>query len=228
MTALKTAIEQSRAVWEQWNELGVDNRVVLLEKWADILGNRGAPYSDAAEMVRFQCNQATHLIAETEWMPGPTGETNELYCAGRGTFLVAGNGETALAGQLAAALVAGNTVVLCAEGEVGTALVADLAKAGCPDRVVQQYANPSDEELAHVPGIDGVAFCGDAQQVHKMDVALSLREGALVQVVAETDTQNLPEIGSPVYLLRFVTECTRTINITAVGGNATLLELGSG
>ena len=32
---------------------------------------------------------------------------------------------------------------------------------------------------------------------------------------------------SPHYLLRFITERTRTDNTTAVGGNATLLELGA-
>ena len=35
-----------------------------------------------------------------------------------------------------------------------------------------------------------------------------------------------PKAGGPHYLTRFVTEKTRTNNITAVGGNATLLSLG--
>ncbi|WP_434362695.1 aldehyde dehydrogenase family protein [Parasalinivibrio latis] len=228
MSELKAFIEQSRAVWEQWNEIGVKSRVAVLEKWGNHLRHRGSQFSEAADMVQFQCAQANKLIAETELMPGPTGETNELYCSGRGTFLVQGGGCTALAGQLAAALVAGNTVVLCDETQHAGVLVADLAKAGCPDRVVQQCANVSEHELATVPGIDGVAFCGGEQVSRAKDVALSHREGALIQVVAENDPANLSSMGSPVYLLRFVTECTRTINITAVGGNATLLELGSG
>jgi RHH-type proline utilization regulon transcriptional repressor/proline dehydrogenase/delta 1-pyrroline-5-carboxylate dehydrogenase len=37
-----------------------------------------------------------------------------------------------------------------------------------------------------------------------------------------------PKAGGPHYLLRFVTERTRTINTTAVGGNASLLSLGNG
>ena len=37
-----------------------------------------------------------------------------------------------------------------------------------------------------------------------------------------------PKAGGPHYLLRFVTERTRTINTTAVGGNASLLSLGDG
>ena len=35
-----------------------------------------------------------------------------------------------------------------------------------------------------------------------------------------------PKAGGPHYLLRFATERTRTINTTAVGGNASLLSLG--
>ena len=35
-----------------------------------------------------------------------------------------------------------------------------------------------------------------------------------------------PKAGGPHYLTRFVTEKTRTNNITAIGGNATLLSLG--
>lgn len=37
-----------------------------------------------------------------------------------------------------------------------------------------------------------------------------------------------PKAGGPHYLTRFVTEKTRTNNITAIGGNATLLSLGDG
>ena len=37
-----------------------------------------------------------------------------------------------------------------------------------------------------------------------------------------------PKAGGPHYLLRFATERTRTINTTAVGGNASLLSLGNG
>lgn len=37
-----------------------------------------------------------------------------------------------------------------------------------------------------------------------------------------------PKAGGPHYLLRFATERTRSINTTAVGGNATLLSLGAG
>ncbi|WP_305846204.1 hypothetical protein [Photobacterium kishitanii] len=57
---------------------------------------------------------------------------------------------------------------------------------------------------------------------------LAQREGVLAQLVAELDGELVPVIGSQHYCLRFITERTRTINITAVGGNATLLELGCG
>ncbi|MCO4788283.1 1-pyrroline-5-carboxylate dehydrogenase, partial [Vibrio cholerae] len=49
---------------------------------------------------------------------------------------------------------------------------------------------------------------------------------AIVSLVSETDLLTLPVAHDPHLSLRFITERTRTINITAVGGNATLLELG--
>lgn len=37
-----------------------------------------------------------------------------------------------------------------------------------------------------------------------------------------------PKAGGPHYLFRFITEKTRTNNLTVIGGNATLLTLGNG
>jgi delta 1-pyrroline-5-carboxylate dehydrogenase len=39
--------------------------------------------------------------------------------------------------------------------------------------------------------------------------------------------EGLSEMLTPDYLYRFVTERVRTINTTAIGGNASLLELGT-
>ena len=49
--------------------------------------------------------------------------------------------------------------------------------------------------------------------------SLAQRSGVLVQYAAETDPQGCSTLLQPDHLLRFVTEKTRTINTTAVGGN---------
>ncbi|MGO3799410.1 MAG: 1-pyrroline-5-carboxylate dehydrogenase, partial [Vibrio casei] len=57
-------------------------------------------------------------------------------------------------------------------------------------------------------------------------------EGVITPLVAETvdgtstSGHDLVLTHDPSLVLSFITERTRTINITAVGGNATLLELG--
>ncbi len=75
--------------------------------------------------------------------------------------------------------------------------------------------------------IRNFAFVGSEQDVLGYNKKLALRSGAITALVSETDLEALPQSQDPKLVLRFITERTRTINITAVGGNATLLELGS-
>ncbi|MDD1781222.1 delta 1-pyrroline-5-carboxylate dehydrogenase [Enterovibrio sp. ZSDZ35] len=225
---------QSLAVWDAWNTLNVEVRCDVLLGWADAITQRGKAFNEAAQLIRFHAQCARDLIAPVHEMPGPTGETNELYTAGRGLFIVSGDSSltlTAMAGQLAAALVAGNCVLLIVTKEMAhsaDALLADFVKVSSHDRVVQilseTYLNAA---IAHAP-ISGVAVVADDATLIAWNKKLAERDGVLVQFVAEDNVEQLSLIASPTYLLRFITERTRTINITAVGGNATLLELGSG
>ncbi|RXJ71892.1 delta 1-pyrroline-5-carboxylate dehydrogenase [Veronia nyctiphanis] len=229
------AIDQSLALWEDWNHQGVEQRIALLNAWADSVSHRGGQvFSDTAAMIRFQCQSATRYLSPVHEMPGPTGESNELYASGRGVFAVTGDSSLtviALAGQLAATLLAGNCAVVVvpdAVAEQADALLADLVKAGCPARVASRIA---DTELAAIttdPRLAGVAVTAHQNVIREINQRLAGRSGLLAQLVAETDASQLMTIGSPSYILRFITERTRTINVTAVGGNATLLELGSG
>ncbi|MFA0070912.1 1-pyrroline-5-carboxylate dehydrogenase, partial [Vibrio breoganii] len=68
---------------------------------------------------------------------------------------------------------------------------------------------------------------GNSQTAQAINLQLAKRDGAIVGLVAETDLATMNVANDPHLSLRFITERTRTINITAVGGNATLLELGS-
>jgi delta 1-pyrroline-5-carboxylate dehydrogenase len=76
--------------------------------------------------------------------------------------------------------------------------------------------------------ISAAALVGNRQAEQDVNRELAKREGAICTFVSETDLQALPVSHDPCLVLRFVTERTCTINITAVGGNASLLELGSG
>ena len=75
--------------------------------------------------------------------------------------------------------------------------------------------------------VRSVGYIGDAEVERNINRQLAKRTGAIVGLVSETDVELIPVAHDPHLSLRFITERTRTINITAVGGNATLLELGS-
>ncbi len=69
-----------------------------------------------AKVISYHLQQVSTLLAHTHQLIGPTGETNELYTAGRGVALTIqeDNGiqaKQAVVAQLTAALVAGNSVV---------------------------------------------------------------------------------------------------------------------
>lgn len=225
---------QSLAVWEEWNGLGVMARKALLDTWADNVAQRGEAFQPAAALIRFQLAQAETLLANVHDMPGPTGESNVLYTAGRGLFLVTGDASlsvTSLAGQLAAALVAGNCVMLAVPETLAhetDALIGDLIKTGAPNRLVCVLNEAQQNDAIEIAPISGVAAVAASENLIAINRKLAARDGVLVQVVAEESAALLPLVASPTYLLRFITERTRTINVTAIGGNATLLELGSG
>ena len=75
--------------------------------------------------------------------------------------------------------------------------------------------------------VRSVGYVGNSQTAQAINLQLAKRDGAIVSLVAETDLTAMHVAHDPHLSLRFITERTRTINITAVGGNATLLELGS-
>lgn len=221
-------ISRSVSVWEGWNNLGYPTREAILQRWSEQLP------SACRAMVRYQCQQAAEHAAVVDVLPGPTGESNERYCAGRGILAITVDAqapEVALYGQLAAALVTGNTVFVCLPAGysvVAEDVAAQLEQSGCAGGVVTAISPDQLSGLICHPAVVGVAYAGKPASVQQLACQLAARDGQLALLVSETDCEQLPVIGSTTYSLRFVTERTRTINITAVGGNASLLELGSG
>src|SRR5205823_11937000 len=72
-----------------------------------------AEHREAVDFCRYYAAQARRTLAP-EAMPGPTGESNELRCRGRGVFVCISPWNFPLSiflGQVSAALVAGNAVV---------------------------------------------------------------------------------------------------------------------
>jgi RHH-type proline utilization regulon transcriptional repressor/proline dehydrogenase/delta 1-pyrroline-5-carboxylate dehydrogenase len=148
------------------------------------------------------------LDREADALPGPTGETNRLSCAPRGTVLCLGPDRDSALAQATLALSQGNAVVLVAPGvadlnpkaqTAGVALVAI-------DGLLQEGA------LTRVQGFTAVASSADSDTLRGYRVALARREGALLPLITEL---HAPE--------RFVIERHLCIDTTAAGGNASLI-----
>ena len=172
------------------------------------------------------------FVAETQSLPGPTGETNELYAQGRGVSVLLAdskqeNTRKAVSAMLAALLAAGNSVIVCTDDSAVTDLISTLSQSAIlPQGVLQFIAKESYSELLQ-QDIRNFAFIGEKQTTHELNKMLATRPYTITTLVAETDLQSLPYSRDPMLVLRFITERVRTINITAIGGNAMLLELGN-
>ena len=129
-----------------------------------------------------------------KFLPGPTGETNELRYRGRGVFVCISPWNFPLAiflGQVAAALAAGNTVV--AKPAEQTPLIAFeavrlLHQAGIPESALQLAPGDGKTGAALVgdPRVAGVAFTGSTEVARSINRVLAGKDAPIVPLIAET------------------------------------------
>jgi RHH-type transcriptional regulator, proline utilization regulon repressor / proline dehydrogenase / delta 1-pyrroline-5-carboxylate dehydrogenase len=225
---VSAAVEAAERFVQAWNETGVDQRAQCLERWADCLEREQAPLiailvreagktipdalAEVREAVDF-CRYYAHLARadfRPEELPGPTGELNELRLVGRGVFVCISPWNFPLAifvGQIAAALVAGNTVI--AKPAPQTPLTAFRAaqlahESGIPLQALQLLLGGSElgRGLVVDSRVAGVAFTGSTTTAKKIARDLLQAEARpLVPLIAETgginamivDSTALPE-----------------------------------
>jgi RHH-type proline utilization regulon transcriptional repressor/proline dehydrogenase/delta 1-pyrroline-5-carboxylate dehydrogenase len=166
---------------------------------------------------RHECEQLMHWaeqaaklspLARAVTLPGPTGETNSLRFAPRGTVACVADHAPSLVAQLIAALATDNRVLLggAAADVVMHALPQTLAIAWLASPVTQ-------------PTLNAVLFEGAADSEAALRAALAERDGPLVALhvcVQPTEAD----------LYRLVAERTVSVNTTAAGGNASLMTIG--
>ncbi|WP_028109989.1 bifunctional proline dehydrogenase/L-glutamate gamma-semialdehyde dehydrogenase PutA [Ferrimonas futtsuensis] len=222
--AIEQAVKVTNAAFPAWNRTDVDVRATAIDKLADLLETHreelialctreaGKTLQDgidevreAVDFCRYYAVQARKMQGETTILPGPTGELNELFVQGRGTFLCISPWNFPLAiflGQVVAALVTGNTVI--AKPAEQTSLVAYRAV-----QLAHEAGVPGDA-LALLPGsgalvggtltaddrIGGVCFTGSTQTAKVINRSLAGRDGAIVPLVAETGGQNAMVVDS--------------------------------
>ncbi|PXX90927.1 bifunctional proline dehydrogenase/L-glutamate gamma-semialdehyde dehydrogenase [Marinobacter vulgaris] len=201
-----------------WRERPVEDRASCLNRYADLLEanmeelmaiccrEAGKTLQDgidevreAVDFCRYYALQGRARFADAIALPGPTGESNELYMEGRGVFLCISPWNFPLAiftGQIMAALVAGNAVI--AKPAEQASLVAYRAvelmlEAGFPSDVIQFLPGDGTTlggKLTPDPRIAGVAFTGSTRVAHILNRTLARRDGAIVPLIAETGGQN--------------------------------------
>ncbi|WP_206862412.1 bifunctional proline dehydrogenase/L-glutamate gamma-semialdehyde dehydrogenase PutA [Lysobacter changpingensis] len=214
---VEKALQNAVAAHDAWNMTPAASRAAILEHAADLLEQRMPQYialctreagksipdgvaevREAVDFLRYYAAQARKQFA-IEPLPGPTGESNTLQLSGRGVFVCISPWNFPLAifaGQIAAALAAGNSVIAKPAEQtnlIGYYAVKLLHEAGVPEAVVQFL--PGDgatvgAALTKDPRIAGVAFTGSTDTARAINRALAARDAAIGVLIAETGGQN--------------------------------------
>jgi RHH-type transcriptional regulator, proline utilization regulon repressor / proline dehydrogenase / delta 1-pyrroline-5-carboxylate dehydrogenase len=212
------ALKRATEAFESWETTPVQTRILCLEKAADLFEQRlpefmslairegGKTISDALAEVRetidfcrYYAEQAKLHVAQPTVLPGPTGESNQLFLRGRGPMICISPWNFPLAifiGQVSSALVTGNTVL--AKPAMQTALIAKAAiqllhEAGVPKDVVQLLPGSGKligTKVVADERIKGVIFTGSTETAQQINQTLANRNGAIVPLIAETGGQN--------------------------------------
>jgi RHH-type proline utilization regulon transcriptional repressor/proline dehydrogenase/delta 1-pyrroline-5-carboxylate dehydrogenase len=211
-----------------WNERPLSERAAVLRRAADALearlpefcallvkeahktlGDCIAEVREAVDFCRYYAEQA-ELKLMPQTLPGPTGESNELRMHGRGVFVCISPWNFPLAifaGQVVAALVAGNAVA--AKPAEQTPFVAQRFVELLYEAGVQQHAcmllHGAGETIGAALVADsrcaGVCFTGSTAVAKIINRSLAAKDGAIVPLIAETgginamlvDSTALPE-----------------------------------
>ncbi|HEY4556430.1 MAG TPA: bifunctional proline dehydrogenase/L-glutamate gamma-semialdehyde dehydrogenase PutA, partial [Lysobacter sp.] len=214
---VERALSNAIAAHDAWNATPAASRAAILEHAADLMESRMAGFiamctkeagktipdgvaevREAVDFLRYYAAQAREIF-KPEQLPGPTGESNVLQLSGRGVFVCISPWNFPLAifaGQVAAALAAGNCVIAKPAEQtnlVGYCAVKLLHEAGIPEAVLQFL--PGDgatvgAALTRDPRVAGVAFTGSTDTARAINRALAARDAAIGVLIAETGGQN--------------------------------------
>lgn len=239
---LNKAVAEARHAQRAWNLRGGAARGKCLLDAADLLQARLAEFSgllileagktrddavaevrEAIDFLRYYAEQAIREFDAPESLPGPTGETNDLYLSGRGVFVCISPWNFPLAiflGQVSAALAAGNAVL--AKPAPQTPVVAHhaaalLEMAGMPLQllhVMQGDARIGEALISH-PGVDGVAFTGSNATAASIYRALASRPGPILPFIAETGGQNAMLVDATAQLEQVVDDVVKSAFLSA-------------
>ncbi len=223
------AYAQAGRAFDDWKNTPATKRAAVLNKIADLyeqnaaalidlcvreagktLPDAAAEVREAADFCRYYAAQGGMVFNENgENLRSYTGESNKIMLQGRGVFCAISPWNFPLAiftGQVAAALMAGNTVVAKPAEQTpftAQAAVRLMHKAGIPQDVLHLIVGNGDVGEAMVRHKDcaGVVFTGSTAVARIINQALAAKDGPIVPLIAETggvnalvaDSSALPE-----------------------------------
>ncbi len=222
-TEVAAAMDRLHAGFGPWHARPVAERAALLRRAADLLDARLPEYCgllvkeahktlgdcvaevrEAVDFCRYYADQAEARLAD-QTLPGPTGESNVLRLRGRGVFVCISPWNFPLAifaGQVVAALVAGNTVAAKPAEQtlvVARRFVALLHEVGVPvDAVACLHGLGETVGAALVadPRTAGVCFTGSTPVARLINRTLAAKDGPIVPLIAETGGLNAMVVDS--------------------------------
>ena len=201
-----------------WDAVGAEARARLLQDVADLLERDRvrlvsvlvreagktlpdalAEVREAVDFCRYYATEAIHRLIEPHSLPGPTGESNRLSLHGRGVFVCISPWNFPLAifvGQVAAALVAGNTVIAKPAEEtplVAFEVIRLMHEAGIPVNALQLITGDGSigEALVSHRLTAGVVFTGGTDTARRIQLTLARRNAPIIPLIAETGGQNV-------------------------------------
>ncbi len=217
------AMQRLHHGFEAWHRRPLAERAALLRTAADALdarlpefcgllvkeahktlGDCVAEVREAVDFCRYYAEQAEARLAE-QALPGPTGERNVLRLKGRGVFVCISPWNFPLAifaGQVVAALVAGNTVAAKPAEQtpvVAARFVELLHRAGVPAdalALLHGLGETVGAALVAHPHTAGVCFTGSTAVARLINRTLAAKDGAIVPLIAETGGLNAMVVDS--------------------------------
>ena len=215
---IRKAVDIAAAAQPKWDMTPAAERARILRRAADLFEEHTAELMalcvreagksipdavsevrEAVDYLRYYALRAEEDFGKPQRLPGPTGESNELWLQGRGVFVCISPWNFPLAiftGQMSAALAAGNAVLTKPAEQtslIGAQAVRLLHQAGVPGEVLHFIPGRGSVVGQHAvtdPRIAGVAFTGSTETAKAINQTLANRDGIIPVLIAETGGQN--------------------------------------
>ncbi len=250
-SVIESVMQAAAAGHRHWHLTATDTRADSLLKLAELFEEQfysfvtllikeaGKTYTDSISEVREAIDfcryyaQQSQLLFTPSNLPGPVGERNELRHQGRGVFICISPWNFPLAifvGQIAAALVTGNSVVAKPAEQtplIATATVRLFHRAGIPVEVLHLLPGPGDTIGAQLVAhrlTAGVAFTGSVAVAHQIHQTLAARKEAIRPLIAETGGINAMVV-DPTALIDQVVKDTIQSAFNSAGQRCSALRL---